>query len=33
MLVSVVLDIGRGCDNLPTASKFWSLSYSPTVVA
>ena len=32
IVISVVLDEGRGCANLPTAIKFWLSSYNPTVV-
>ena len=30
--MSVVVDVAKGCDNLPTANKFWFSSYNPTVV-
>ena len=32
IVVSVVGEVGNGCDNFPTANKFWYSSYNPTVV-
>ena len=32
IVVSVVLEVGSGCDSFPTANKFWASSYKPTVV-
>jgi hypothetical protein len=33
IVVSVVLEVGKGFGSLPTATKFLSLSYKPTQVA
>jgi hypothetical protein len=32
IVVSVVLEVGKGCANLPTASNSFLLLYIPTVV-